>query len=96
MSGHLKWLAGIVALAAGIVGLWVALGFPSIATSMDISKLTTSQNQIAVQVYQNRLNSLILLAPQVLDSSAGKAWQEELMRARKKLGAAEDRMILEN
>lgn len=62
------------------------------ATSADIDKLDRKQTETAIEVYRNKVRSLLLAAP-AEDTESYRIWKEELERARRQLRAAEERKI---
>jgi hypothetical protein len=87
--------AGAYATATtALVSLYVMLGGPLPATSGDIKRLDRNQAEQAVELYQNKVNSLILLAPGASGNEQQRAaWQEQYARAKRELEAAENRKI---
>lgn len=90
-----RWLkiTGSIAGALTAIGaLWITLGFPTIATSSDIKRLDRQQADTAIDIYQTKLRSLLVVSPST-GTAAYKAWEEELNQARDQLKRAEDRKI---
>ncbi len=87
----IKWLALPGALVA-LIALWQALGLPTPALSTDIQRLDRQQADVAVQMYQTKLRSLLAIVPPS-DGPAKSAWTEELSQTRDQLKRAEDRKI---
>lgn len=87
--------AGAVAAAVtAIMGLYVSLGGPIPATSADIQRLDRAQAEQAVELYQQKLNSLILLAPDAEKNPAAyAAWKQQYEQAQRQLERAESRKI---
>jgi len=86
-----KWLS-IPAAILATVSIWGALGFPTIATGMDIKDLTRNQADVAIEVYQNKYRSWLGL-PKPQDEDAKRAREIEIQRALKQLERAEQRKI---
>lgn len=86
-------MAGAVASAlAAFLTTWHMLNLPSLAWSTDVSRLDAKQVDIAIEVYQTKIRSL-LTTPAFSDpnSPSARAWEEELRRAREQQSAAERR-----
>jgi hypothetical protein len=91
----IKWLirAGATAGALSALGvLWISLGFPTLATGSDIKRLDRTQAEHAVELYNAKLRTLLVIAPPA-NTPAAKAWEEELRQAREQVKRAEDRKI---
>ena len=90
-----RWLVGIGSVAGAIMAigtLWITLGFPTLATGSDIKRLDRGQAEIAVETYNAKLRSLLVIAPPE-GSAAHRAWQEDLKNARDQIKRSEDRKI---
>jgi len=90
-----KWLISLGSIAgaiAAIIALWLTFGGPTIATSADIKRLDRQQADIAIEIYQTKLRSLLSLSP-AQDTPAYSAWQEELAQTRDQIKRAEDRKL---
>lgn len=90
-----QWLIKLGSIAGAIValgGLWIAIGGPMPATSADIRRLDREQATVATEVYQTKLRSLLAVSP-AENTTAHKAWQEELAHTRDQIKRAEDRQI---
>lgn len=79
------------AILAGL-SIYLALGFPRLATSADIQKLTVQQSVIASEVYAGKVRNLLVVKPPE-DPAARQIWSEEIDRARAQQKRAEDRVI---
>jgi hypothetical protein len=91
----IKWVIRIGSAAgalAAIMTLWVALGFPTLATGSDIKRLDRGQADIAVETYNAKLRGLLVIAPPA-GTPAHDAWEEDLKNAREQIKRAEDRKI---
>ena len=91
----ITWLIklGTVAGSLTAIGaLWIALGGPIPATSADIKRLDRQQTETAIDVYNTKLRSLLMLAP-TENTPAYQAWKEELDQTREQIKRAEDRKI---
>lgn len=86
------WLGSVAGAVTTIGALWIAVGGPIPATSADIKRLDRSQAEAAVEIYQTKLRSLLVLSPPE-NTTAHTAWEEELRQARESLKRAEDRKI---
>lgn len=85
----------IISIPSGVgaaIALWMVLGFPTLATSNDIQKITRSQADAAIEIYSNKQRGLIATTPPI-GTVAHEAWKEEIDTARRQLKAAEDRKI---
>lgn len=92
----MDWLkyAAIPGAVLATVGLWGALGFPTVATSGDIRRLDRQQAATAVEIYQSKTRNIILNAPAAsATAQTHRLYEEELRQAREQLKAAEDRRI---
>lgn len=83
---------GAVAIALGAIATLLAQFDLMPAFSGDIKTLDRKQTNTAVEVYQNKVRSLLLL-PEPEGPVRRRIWQEELNHARRQLEAAEDRKI---
>ena len=92
MIEWLKWIGSLAGAVLAIGGLWIAIGGPMIATSSDIKRLDRQQTEAAVELYQTKTRSLLVISP-TPGTPAHQAWQEELAHARDQLKRAEDRKI---
>ena len=89
-----KWIAGIPGALLALIGIWLAFGFPTVATSNDIQKLSRDQAETAVEVYQSKTRNIILNAPsERATAQTQRLYEEELRQARSKLDQAEKRKI---
>lgn len=79
------------ALVAGAT-LWTTLGFPTIATSMDIQKLNRQQADHAVELYRGKVRGLLSI-PQPKEEPGATIWREEIEQARRERDKAEQRQI---
>ena len=61
MENWLLRIAGITGALVTIAGAWVYFGLPTPALSMDIQRLEERQLDVAEEVYQQKLDSLIIL-----------------------------------
>ena len=52
-------LIGVPAAVLAVVLLWGVLGFPRVATSTDIERLDKKQAAFAVELYRNKVRSLL-------------------------------------
>lgn len=69
---------GIPATALATGTIWLALGFPTVATSDDIRRVERSSAEIAVQTYQNAINNLIAnTPPRDAPPAQQQAWQQQ-------------------
>lgn len=91
MTRLLKWTP-VPAAVLAMIGIWGALGFPRPAWTSDIKRLDRQQADIAAQVYQDRIRSLLSVQPPS-DPVARQNWNEQLRQTRKKLDAAQERQI---
>lgn len=85
---------------SALIGLWISLGFPTLATSADIDNLTREQAETAIEVYSGKIRSLILqggvLAQQPESQFVNEQkqiLQHELNLAKRQLDRAIDRKI---
>ncbi len=86
-----KWI-GLPGALLSIVLLWVALGFPTMATSLDINKLTLKQAIVAEETYANTISRYLLL-PKQKDPALELFVKDELRKARASQKRATDRII---
>lgn len=87
-----KLALGIPATVVSVITAWGLLGFPRVATSADIHKLTIQQSAIASEVYAGKVRNLLSVKPPE-DPAARQIWTEEIDRARMQQKRAEDRVI---
>ena len=89
-----EWLkyAPLPAALLAAVTLWGAFGFPKPAWTTDIKRLDRQQADIASQLYQDRIRSLLSVQPPS-DPVARQNWNEQLRQTRKQLDAAQERRI---
>lgn len=87
-----KIIVSVPAAFVAAVTLWGWMGFPTIATSGDISKLNRSQADIAVDLYDTKLRRYLAVQPPS-DPVTRQNWEEEVRRSRAQLDAAEKRKI---
>lgn len=76
----------ITAIMAG----WKSIGFPTLATGMDIQRLDRQQAETAVETYQNKIFRYLLI-PEPTEPVQRQFLREELEKARRQLDAAEKR-----
>ena len=91
----MKWIlriGGIAGAITAIGALWATIGGPLPATSADIKRLDRSQADVATEVYQTKLRSLLAVSPPE-GTAAHEAWKEELSHTRDQIKRAEDRKI---
>lgn len=89
-----KVLMGVPATLLATIALWGVLGFPTFATSAELKRVERGQAEIAVQTYQNNVNSLIATTPPDNAPPAQKhAWQQQFDQARDALKRAIDSKI---
>lgn len=81
-------------IATGVV--WSTLGFPTFASSNELRRVERQQIEIAIQTYQNTLNSLIATTPpDAAPPSQRRAWEQQFDQASKALNRAiEDKISL--
>jgi hypothetical protein len=85
-------MGSIATACIAIVGAWHLFGFPEPAWSSDVKRLDRGQAEIAVETYNTKLRSLIVVAPPK-GSPAHDVWQQELKSTQDQLKRAEDRKI---
>ena len=90
----MKWLAylGVPGALISAITLWGTMGFPTLATGMDIQNLNRQQADVAIEVYQNKYRSFLAL-PKPSEPAQEAAWDIEIKRALKQLERAETRKI---
>lgn len=89
-----KVVMGLPAAILASIALWVALGFPTFATSAELKRIERTQAEIAVQTYQNTVNNLIATTPPDNAPPAQKhAWQQQYEQATRQLNRAIDQKI---
>ncbi len=93
MNQAILKFGGLAAAIASIVGLWVLIGFPTIATSDDLKKLNQEQVETGIQVYQNKLRFFFLAPPKEDDPVARRFWEEDIAKTRRQLQRYEQRKI---
>lgn len=91
MKDLLKYASIPGAMVAAIT-LWGILGFPKPATSLDVQRLDKAQSEIAAELYQNKVRS-ILVTPKPSQEPNATLWQEELEAAKRQRDQAERRRI---
>lgn len=84
--------APIPAALVALVTLWGIFGFPKPATSLDVQRLDKAQSEIAAELYQNKVRS-ILVTPKPSQEPNATLWQEELDAAKRQRDQAEKRLI---
>lgn len=84
--------APIPAAILAAITLWGVLGFPKPATSLDVMRLDKAQSEIASELYQNKVRS-ILITPKPSAEPNATLWQEELEAAKRQRDQAERRRI---
>ena len=87
-----KWLAVPAAIVSAL-GLWTALGFPTIAIGQDINKLTRGQSVIAIEVYNNKVRGLLRDRPLYNTPEQIALWKEAFDQAKRELIASEQQKI---
>lgn len=90
----MDWIkfASIPGAVLAVVGVWGALGFPTVATSSDVRRLDRGQAAVAVEVFDSKLRRY-LAAPPPTDPVTRQIWDEEIRRSRQQLDDAEKRRI---
>lgn len=91
MERFMKY-APIPAALVACVTLWGIFGFPKPATSLDVQRLDKAQSEIASELYQNKVRS-ILITPKPTAEPNATLWQEELEAAKRQRDQAERRRI---
>lgn len=91
MKTIMKYAPLPAAILAAIT-LWGVLGFPKPATSLDVQRLDKGQAEIAAELYQNKVRSIIL-SPKPSQEPNATLWQEELEAAKRQRDQAERRRI---
>lgn len=74
------------------ITVWGWLGFPVVATSADVQRLDREQATIAVELYNQKVRSLLTIPPPE-DFQQRTFWEQELERAKRMRDAAEDRAL---
>lgn len=87
----ITWGSVASALAA-IITLYTLLGGPRPAWTSDVQRLDRAQADLAVQLYQGRIQSLLSVQPPT-DPVARQNWDEQLREQRRKLDKAQERQI---
>tara|TARA_R110000868_G_C10480912_1_gene729275 strand:+ start:251 stop:538 length:288 start_codon:yes stop_codon:yes gene_type:complete len=91
MERFLKYAPIPGAILAALT-VWGVLGFPKPATSLDVQRLDKGQAEIASELYQNKVRS-ILITPKPSAEPNATLWQEELDSAKRQRDQAERRRI---
>lgn len=79
-------------IATGVV--WSTLGFPTFASSTELRRIERQQIEIAIQTYQNALNSLIATTPpEAAPPSQRRAWEQQYEQANRALNRAIEEKI---
>jgi hypothetical protein len=91
MERFLKYAPIPGAIVAALT-IWGVLGFPKPATSLDVQRLDKGQAEIASELYQNKVRS-ILITPKPSAEPNATLWQEELDAAKRQRDQAERRRI---
>ncbi len=95
MKQYIKTIITLGSAAGAIMAIaafWASFGFPTLATGSDIKRLDRVQAEAAVEIYQTKTRSLLVISPPD-GTPAYNAWKEELNHARDQLKRAEDRKI---
>jgi hypothetical protein len=73
-------------------GDWSTVGCSGWTNSADIKRLDRQQTETAIDVYNTKLRSLLVIAP-AENTPAYQAWKEEFDQTREQIKRAEDRKI---
>ena len=87
-----KWI-GVPSALLALLGLWSALGFPTLATGGQINELTRSQAEIAIEVYNNKVRGLLRDKPLYTTIQQKAIWQQSYDAAGRELQRAEQQKI---
>lgn|SRR3990167_8084666 len=85
------WI-GIPAAALAALLLWNALGLPKLATSTDIERLDKRQAAFAIELYRNKVRSLLSVEAPTREPQK-TLWQAEVNSAIRERDAAEKRAL---
>lgn len=89
----MNWkLLAIPGALVSFLTAWGMLGFPYLATDTDIKRLDSQQVNTAIEVFNNKIRSYLLL-PQPEEPVQRQFLREELESARRHRDAAEQRKI---
>lgn len=89
-----RLIMGIPAALIATGVLWSTLGFPTFASSAELRRVERQQIEIAIQTYQNTLNSLIATTPpDTAPPSQRRAWEQQFEQASKSLNRAIEEKI---
>lgn len=91
MRDKWKWLSIPGAIFA-LIAAWMALGLPTPAWTTDIRRLDRQQVENAIQIYNDRVHSLLSVQPPT-DPIANQNWQEQLRHAHTKQDQLEQRLL---
>ena len=93
-----SWIKGLLQAGAvagavsAIILTWKLVDFPTPAWSSDIHRLDRTQTEIATELYNNKLRSLLAVAPPA-DPVARQNWDEEVRVTRQQRDNAEKRRL---
>lgn len=83
---------GIPAAILAALTIWITLGFPRLATSGDIERLSRKQAEQAVELYGNKVRSFLVQDPPTKEPNRS-IWMEEINKAKRQQNAAEQRWL---
>lgn len=90
-----RWIITTGSIAGALVAIISAIQFLPIdrpAWSSDIKRLNRSQAEYAVELYSNKVRSIIV-TPKPTNEPNATLWTEELDRAKRQLDSAERQRI---
>lgn len=87
-------IMGIPTFLIAVGTVWLALGFPTVASSNDIKRIERGQAELAVSTYQNIINSLVANTPaDNAPPQQREAWREQMEQAKRQRDRAVEQKI---